>query len=196
MSVDVQTSSFLNAIDKYGQSQREEINKELEDYKENEFSTAIREGQRNKDSLISKNLQSSKSRIITEYAFKEQELRKSIFLRRQEIVNEIKTEVKNKLISFHSSQDYISYLKNSLNEIVKLFDDNTVTIYLSAQDNDKKDIFNKILANVEFIEDKKITIGGFKAYSKELKILVDETFDTKLDDEINKFIASSKLKVV
>lgn len=196
MNVNQKTSNFLLAIDRYGESERYKINQEVEDLKTKELYDAEKVGKRDKEQIIRNELQQSLSKTITEYALKEQDLRKSLFMRRQEMVKEIRDSVISKLTDFRKSESYKEYLAKASKEVVDYLKDNEIIIYLSEEDNTYQSLIKEYISNATFEVDKLNTLGGFKAYSKKESILIDETLETKLDDEIKNFVSGSNLKVV
>ncbi len=196
MNQDKKTSSFLKAINKYAQQQSEEIKHEVEEFKKQEIEKATKEGISDAYKLIQKEIAVKKSQIVSDIAKREQESRRELFIRRNEIVDNIFADVKAKLLQHTSTEQYTEYIKKSLMEMSKLFDNKECVIYIKESDKDKEQLVLSVVPNSRIVTDDSIEIGGIKGYCEELSILADDSFDTKLEDERVWFAENSGLEVV
>ncbi len=196
MNQSQKTSSFLRAINKYAKEQSEAIRLEAEEFRKQEIEKATKEGLNDAHALILKEISSRKAVIISDIAKREQESRKKLFIKRNEIVESVFADAKEKLASFTSSGAYAEYIKNSAKKIAEVFENKACVVYVRESDLDKVELIKEIIKNCEIETDKKILLGGIKGYCKELSVLCDDTLDTKLDDQRARFAESSGLKVV
>lgn len=196
MNQDKKTSSFLQAINKYAQQQSEAIKLEVEEFKKQEIEKATKEGINDAYRLIQKEIALKKSQIISENAKREQESRTRLFVKRNEIVESVFADVRKRLAEFTNTDAYIDYIKNSANEIAKLFSDNKCVVFVRASDMDKEGIIKSFFADCTVETDESIELGGIKAYCESTSVLADDTFDSKLCDERILFTENSGLKVV
>lgn len=195
MNQDKKTSSFLKAINKYAQQQSEAIKLEVEELKKKEIEKATNEGISDAYKLIQKEIATNKSQIISESARLEQESRNKLFIRRNEIVESVFADAKAQLLEFTDTDDYIGYIKKSVAEMAEYFKDNEFTVYIKESDCSKKSEIQSV-ASINIEVDNSIEIGGIKGFCKKLSILIDDTFDSKLEDERVWFAENSGLKVV
>ena len=195
MNQDKKTSSFLKAINKYAQQQSEAIKLEVEEFKKKEIKKATDEGISDAYKLIQKEIATKKSQIISESARLEQESRNKLFIRRNEIVESVFADAKAQLLEFTDTDDYIGYIKKSVAEMAEYFKDNEFTVYIKESDCSKKSEIQSV-ASINIEVDNSIEIGGIKGFCEKLSILIDDTFDSKLEDERVWFAENSGLKVV
>ena len=141
MTQDNKTSSFLKAINKYAQQQSDAILKEAEEFKKQEIEKATKEAITDAYTLIQKNITIEKSKIVSEYAKREQKSRSELFIRRMQIVEEVFKKATDKLISFTKTDDYNEYIRKSATEIAELFCDKNCVVYVKNDDMEKELIF-------------------------------------------------------
>lgn len=196
MNESQKTSNFLRAINKYAKEQSDAIRLEAEEFRKQEIEKATKEGLNDAYTLIQKEIAVKKAQIVSDVAKREQESRKQLFVKRNEIVESVFADAKAKLQEFAQSDDYISYLEKSAKEIAQLFNNNSCVVYLKESDLNKADIVKGIVNNCEICADSSIELGGIKAYCEALSIMADDTLDTKLSDQRVWFAENSGLKVV
>ncbi len=196
MTQDNKTSSFLKAINKYAQQQSDAILKEAEEFKKQEIEKATKEAITDAYTLIQKNISVEKSKIVSEYAKREQKSRSELFIRRMQIVEEVFEKAKDKLISFTKTDKYNDYIRKSATEIAELFCDKNCIVYVKNDDTDKAQLIKDIIENCTVECDNNILIGGIRCYCEELSMIADDTLDSKLLNQRQWFSENSDLKVV
>ncbi len=126
---------------------------------------------------------------------KTMENRREILKKRDEIYDETIDMVINKLKDFTSGEEYKKLIVNTVkNNIDKIGKDGTI-LYIGEKDEDLKgDIMKSLLLKTPKIEiDVNIKFGGFKIVNSEKHIIVDETVDSKIDEQKDYFAQISKL---
>lgn len=196
MNQSQKTSSFLRAINKYAKEQSDAIRLEVEEFKKQEIEKATKEGIEDAYTLIQKEIAVKKSQIVMEVAKREQESRKQLFQKRNEIVMKVFADANAKLLDYVKTDDYVTYLKNSAQKIAQLIDNNSCVVYLKESDMNKADIIRGIIPDCEICVDNSIELGGIKVHCENLSIVADDTLDTKLSDQRMWFAENSGLKVV
>ena len=196
MNQSQKTSNFLKAINKFAKEQSDAIHKEVEQFKKQEIEKATQEGIKDAYELIQKEIGTKRSQIVSDIARREQNSRKELFSKRNEITQSVFDDVKAKLSEYVNSNSYAQYIKKSALQIAKLFENNDCVVYIREQDSDKADMIKSIIADCTVEFDESIELGGIKAHCKALNILADNTLDSKLDDEYAWFAENSGLKVV
>lgn len=196
MNESQKTSSFLRAINKYAKEQSDAIRLEVEEFKKQEIEKATKEGIKDAYALIQKEISSKKSVIVSDLAKREQESRKQLFIKRNEIVDSVFADASKKLLEFTNTDEYHTYILNSVKEIAELFKNNDCVIYVKESDIDKAASIKEHIKNCDVVCDNSIKLGGIKGYCKALNILADNTLDTKLTDQRIWFAENSGLKVV
>ena len=190
------TSSFLRAINKYAKEQSDAIRLEAEEFRKQEIEKATKEGIEDAYTLIQKEISVRKSQIVSDVAKREQESRRNLFIKRNEIVDKVFIDASAKLCEYTKTEEYVTYLKKSAEKINKLFENNACVVYIKEADNDKAELIKEIIPQSEIITSNDISLGGIKAYCEKLSIVADDTLDTKLNDQRIWFTENSGLKVV
>ena len=196
MTQDNKTSSFLKAINKYAQQQSDAILKEAEEFKKQEIEKATKEAITDAYTLIQKNISVEKSKIVSEYAKREQKSRSELFIRRMQIVEEVFDKATDKLSSFTKTDEYNDYIRKSATEIAELFSGKSCIVYVKNDDTDKAQLIKGIIENCTVECDNSIIIGGIRCYCEELSMIADDTLDSKLLNQRQWFSENSDLKVV
>ena len=196
MNQDKKTSSFLKAINKYAREQSNAILLEVEEFKKQEIEKATQEGISDAYKLIQKEVAQKKANIISDFAKREQESRKTLFIKRNEIVESVFADAKAKLIDYTTTDNYAENIRKSAREIASVFENKACIVYVKEADLSLENIIREEILSCTIEVSKDITIGSIKAYCSELSALVDETFDTKLSLERDSFIEKCNLKVV
>ena len=88
-------------------------------------------------------------------------------------------------------------LVDSARQIAELFDDNRCVVYINEKDMKySTEILAAFHGMAELVKDNSIKIGGLKGYCKSMRIVADETLDTKLSAQREWFIENSGLSVL
>lgn len=196
MNESQKTSSFLRAINKYAKEQSDAIRLEAEEFKKQEIEKATNEGLKDAYALIQKEISSQKAVIVSDVAKREQESRKSLFIKRNEITLSVFADASEKLLEFTKTEKYTQYIIDSLKDIAEIYKDNACVIYVKESDIDKAVLIKEHIKNCDVICDNSIKLGGVKGYCEALSIIADCTLDTKLNDQRVWFAENSGLKVV
>ena len=192
------TDNFLKAIEKYAEEQRTKIESEAADFKEKELNKAEEEGLREAYVLIQKEMTDVKTQIAAELSRTENASRKKIFIRRKEIEDEVFELAKEKLIAYAKTDQYVKSVEESASKISEKLTADDVIIKISEKDLKLKEQIIKAFGNTRKCEiqvSEDIVIGGITGQSRELGLLIDETLDTKLDEQHEWFCENSGLKV-
>lgn len=196
MNESQKTSSFLRAINKYAKEQSDAIRLEVEEFKKQEIEKATNEGLKDAYALIQKEISSKKAVIVSDVAKREQESRKKLFVKRNEIVESVFSDAGEKLLEFTNTEKYTNYIINSLKDIAELFKDNVCVIYVKESDMNKAVLIKEHIENCDVVCDNSIKLGGVKGYCEAINVIADDTLDTKLNDQRVWFAENSGLKVV
>ena len=177
------TESFLKAIDKYASEQQRKIEDEINLYKQKELEKAETEILGEVHSFIQYKIAEMKGSISREISIKEMDCKKKLLRRRQEIVDEVFSNCEKKLAQFTNSDKYQSFIDNSLKKVSKILDRGKTIIYLRKEDFKFKDKIKSNFEECEIKERKDILIGGIYALNESLGLVIDDTLDSKLDEQ-------------
>ena len=190
------TSNFLKAINKYAAEQRKEIKTRAEEFRKYELQKAEAEVLRDAYYLIQNEMAQMKKNIASEVSKLEFEKRRELFVKRQAIMDDVLKKAQDKLLNFAKTQDYIELLKNYASSVSKILKKSGTVLYICKRDegfiDDIREAYGKI-CKVEVSD--KIRIGGILAVNKVMSLVVDETLDSKLEEQRIWFEENSKLNI-
>ncbi len=112
--------------------------------------------------------------------------------KRNELCTNIFNEVKKQLIDYSKTAAYRKQMLASLKDSIAKYGLNEVSVNLKPDDtleNDLKDI--KAIKEVKTTKD--ITLGGYILENKETGVIINESYDAKMDDQLDWFHLNSGL---
>lgn len=197
MANEDKTSNFLKAIDKYAKEQQKEIKLTAASFKRKELQKAEAEVLRDSYILIQKEMAQMRKSIDSEVSKAEIQSKRELLKQRKELMEKVFLKAKEKLISYTKTQEYENLLKKSSQKISDMLDSTGTTLFVKKEDLNFKD---EILAFFEkkctVKEKNDIKIGGILGVNEKLGLIIDETLDSKLENERNWFSENSGLSIV
>lgn len=188
---------FLKAIKKYAKEQKNAMRSEVDQLKTERIRQAEENAKRDSEKLIREKLEETRSRETVILASKTKEGQKKLFIARGEMIEDVFAKAEEKLIAYTATDAYAEKLLKSAKEIADLFGDNDCTVYLCERDmamsEQIKALFN---GNVTVEKDDSIRIGGVKGSCKGMRIIADETLDSKLQAQREWFVENAALRVL
>ena len=189
-------SSFLQAINKYAEEQRDNIKKELEQFKRQELEKAEHEILSDVYIMIQKEMAEVRSKISKDLSHKEIEGRKELCKQRKERMDNVFSEVQEKLDKFTRTQDYLTFIEKCSQKMSHVLTFPDVMLYVRKEDlifaTQIKDAFKN---ECKINSSDEIKLGGIYGYSELGGIVVDETLDAKLEEQHKWFAENCGLKV-
>ena len=196
MSENNKAGNFLDAIKKYSENERKNAVAELEAKKAEELKKAEKRASADAERKVRNMLSEAKSKITSEYAVKNLEAQGEVFKKRDAMVKEVFDRAQKKLAEYTLSEEYGAKLISDAKEIAETFGDNDCVIYLCKNDmkyaDEIKSLFN---SSVEINEDIKIRIGGLRGFCESLKLVADNTLDSKLEAQKEWFVENADLRI-
>ena len=196
MNEKTKESKFLDAINKYAEQQKAQITQEIEDYKNTKIEQATEQGLQDAYDLIREDISRRKAVIVNDLAKKELALRNELFYERQTLADKVFDEARQKLVAFTKTDDYNRFLGRSLAEIKVKCGTARCDIAIAPTDEDKRGLIADVFPDARITADPHILIGGVKANCPELGILMDDTLDSRLEEQRVWFIETCSMKVV
>lgn len=191
------TDNFLKAINKYSKLERQQIQNDIETVRDEELKKAEANGKKMAKDFIAKEYSAVKTAVTGQYAVKNLEAQGKVYKKREEITNSVFEKSFKKLKDFTSTPQYKDLLIKSAKEIADIFKENSCVIFISENDNKfAQDIKAQFSGEVTVENDVAIKIGGIKGFCKDLKIVADNTLDSKLNSQKDWFTENSGLKVM
>lgn len=113
-------------------------------------------------------------------------LKRLLTQKNNELKEKLFSEVLEKLKEYRKTDTYVSLLRNQIEKIHQVAKDQEVQIYLDAED---ESLLSSLSAgiNASFIISKSSFMGGTKAVIPGRRILIDNSFQTKLEESKREF---------
>ncbi len=118
------------------------------------------------------------------------DLKREITKRRNEMFNEIFTEISKNILDYAKSEDYKISLSKLLSKAVSVLGDTDTVCYARKSDIE---FLKGEFKTLEFKEAKDSIIGGFTAENPKKHLLADFTLKSKIEEEKKNFFKNSGL---
>ena len=171
------------------------MHREVTAYKRERLSEAEKKALADSTALIDKEHAALQKQVRLEMSRREFSARRHLLEERQQMTETLFGEAREKLIAFTDSDDYFPFLSASLAAMTAQLSENAV-YYFSDRDEKRSGEIRALLpagTAAEFTAD--ITIGGVRAYDAANGIFLDDTLDTRLDEQRVWFASSSGLTI-
>ena len=193
---DEKVSKFVQAITEYAEEQRKAIHQEVEEYKAKRLHQAEQEVLLDSYRLIQKEREELRNDLSREVSLREQNARKGLLGRRNEIMADVFAKVTEKITAYTATPEYVAQLRKSLTTMSGQMPADGTIYYLSEQDAVYKDELAALCpagSTVAITAD--IRIGGIRGVDAVGGVMIDDTFDTKLGLQRDWFTKHSGLTV-
>lgn len=176
-------------LQRFTRSVEADIVKQAEQMKnaaDEKYAEAIKAAKENASREAYEKINKAENTINAKYrrdrALEEQKLRKEHLLRRQELKESVIENVRQRLIDFAATSDYLSCLSNML----KGEELTNAVIGLSQRDMKYAQELKKQF-DIEVEEDSSIMLGGLSVSYRNSDMMIDKTFDSMLEDQSARF---------
>ncbi len=189
------TNSFLEAIEKYAEEQKQAMRAEVEAFREEQLSRANEEGTAAAFAYIQKKKAEYRTSLAKENSLKETAVKRELFEKRNQMVESVFEEAAEKLAEFSKSKKYEAYINNSAKTISEYLGGKKAVVYIAEKDQRFIPQIKKYFKDCETLVDNSIKLGGIRCYCGELSIVVDETLDSKFESQKRVFVENSGFTV-
>lgn len=189
------TNSFLEAIEKYAEEQKQAMRAEVEAFREEQLSRANEEGTAAAFAYIQKEKAEYRASLAKENSLKETAVKRELFEKRNKMVESVFEEAAGKLAEFSESKKYETYINNSAKSIDEYLGGKKAVVYIAEKDKKFVQQLKKYFKDCEIKFDNSIKLGGIRCYCEELSIIADETLDSKFEIQKRVFVESSGFTV-
>ena len=145
---------------------------------------------------IQQNLHDAQKDANARVLHAELDAKKTLILRREEIISEVMKAAKEKVVEFTKTDEYEKWLISKIEKALFEVGKGNKTVYISSDDIRLKEKIENIAdtgkITVEAASEKDF-IGGAKIINNDRKISVDYSFKEMLSEEKQKFLQSSGL---
>ena len=181
---------FIEAVNDETERRVSEMLGEAEEEKKVILSEAERESEEFADRYFSTGSKKNGNRYVRDISRAELDMKKEVLQRREELTDEIFSEVEKRLISYRNDPKYVDMLiKNLL--LIRISDG--AEVFLAPDDMKYADTLKKAIRseNVVFSSDEKIKFGGVSVYNKDSGTISDKTFDMAVEEQRRLFANSN-----
>lgn len=189
------TNSFLEAIERYAEEQKQAMHAEVEAFREEQLNNANEEGRAAAQAYIHKEKAEYKASLAKENSLKETAVKRELFEKRNKMVQSVFDEAAKKLESFSNSKKYDMYIINSARSIGELVGKKKAVVYIADKDKRFVPQIEKYISICEIKTDDTIKLGGIRCYCEEMSIIADETLDSKFEAQKREFVDNSGFTV-
>ena len=193
---DEKVSKFVQAITAYAEEQRQNIHREVEEFKAELLLVAEQEVLNDSYQLIQRERIELQNQMSREMSKREMDARKEMLSHRLEIMTTVFAKAKEKLTAFTKTQEYQAFLLHSVNNMVEQLPAEGSVYYLAMQDKLYQEELSKHIpagSSLQFTDD--IALGGIRGANSESGIMLDDTLDMRLDIQRDWFVENSGLTV-
>lgn len=191
------TDNFLKAIKKYASAQKKAMKSETKQLKTERLRQAEIKAKQDSERMKREKLAKMRSRHTAMIAAQTQKAQKELFLTRTEMTEEVFRLAGEKLLAYAETPAYAQKLRESAKAIAALFGENDCVLYLNVRDMDASDELKAFFSGkTEVQADKTIQIGGVRGYCPSMRIIADETLDSKLEGQREWFVENANLSVL
>lgn len=129
-------------------------------------------------------------------AQQENRQRRELLLRREEITRRVFDQVKNRLNDYVKSPEYPQFLEKTAKDLAGKCPAAGSVVLLRHDDlSMAKKLGGYFGGQVQVIEDETIKLGGIRVMNEALGLFLDESLDSRLEDQKSWFYANSGLTV-
>lgn len=123
--------------------------------------------------------------------------RRELLLRREEITGEVFSHVRQRLSDFVKGPDYAGFLEETADSLSEKCKEKSGTVVLLRREDISlgERLKGRFGADARVEEDESIKIGGLKVMNQASGLFLDESLDSRLEDQKAWFYANSGLTV-
>lgn len=122
-----------------------------------------------------------------EYTMEQLHIRRKINHKQEELKGKLLIEINELLKDFFDTEEYKALLVKQIESAIKVARGENIDIYIDAKDESiKAELENK--TGIELIVDGHTFLGGIKAEIPQKNILIDNSFESKLDNWVESYL--------
>ena len=183
-------------IEKISSAEEKEILDEAKAIEQEAYNHLRGEAEIDAKHQLDKELAEISSKASIEASAQLEERLKKLVEKREEYVNTIFTEVKNKLVEFVNSSNYLEYLTSHVKAVSDEYQMTDCVLCVRKEDLKYADDLKKAYTlPIEVEEGQQIQLGGFIIENKTTNVVVDESLDSNLEAQKDWFYKTSGLMI-
>lgn len=183
-------------IKKIASNEEEMILNEAKALEKEAYAHMQEEAKNDADRQLEKELAAISSKASIEAAAQLEMRTKKLIEKREEYVNTIFKEVKEKIVDFVRGNQYKEFLLNRVKKISEEYQMTDCVLYLRKEDMIyQEDLKNAYGFDIEVSVNNQIQLGGFIIENPMTHVVVDETLDLALSSQKDWFYKTSGLMI-
>lgn len=194
MPDNIKIQSFLDAVYSSAEQKSRSMIREIDEAADGAYRAFYEREKKAADARIAREMARVTVSTAAETSAAEREIRSSLFRRREEITDEVFSEVKKKLVKYRQTEEYKNRLTRDALRLSELLGNETAVIYVGEFDKDKIDDIKSTLRDVKVEISGDIKLGGLLGVLEDR--IYDCTLDGRLEDARDEFIENSGMKVM
>ena len=171
------------------------MNRNISKYEQRELENAKQQQLEIIFTYMQDRVQSLKSEYAHRVTQKSLDLKKQVLCFRNELVERIVHECETQILQFVDSSKYMPYLLSGIKNAIDKFSIQSAKIQLRKEDLKFRDEFLKIKELSGITSDHKNKLGGFKLIDSERGIMIDQTLETILKDQVRRFSKTDGVRI-
>lgn len=181
-------------IERQALGEEKAILNEVQALEDEAYESMREEAQKDADLKLKQDIAEMSSQASTEISESHIERTKKLIEKRDGYVKIIFDEAKAKLVEFTKSKEYISFMKEKMEEVAKDFNEDNSVMYLAKKDLSlEKELVKAFGKTIEVKESENISIGGFIIENKVSSLVINETLDFAIENQKEWFNKNSGL---
>lgn len=185
-------SKFKNAVFDDAENQVRSIITRAQNDADEKLKKAHKNAETHEKEMCSQIDREEDSRAVREISSAGLEEKRRLLLHRQDIIEKVFQKVKNNLTKFQDSSEYENYLLSKVRECAESCSDEEGRVYLCHKDMK----YSKKLSldgRFQVLENETFSLGGVMVVFDNKSIAFDHTFDSAVEEEIQRFTKRREL---
>ncbi|WP_071430464.1 V-type ATP synthase subunit E [Angelakisella massiliensis] len=178
------------------QAKADKLRAQAEEYRQSALKKAEDEVLHELYSKIQDEISEIRGSTTRSVSQQEAQSRQSLLLKREELTNSVFLHVRKMLLEYTKTPAYQKFMLDLAKEMAKIYPLENSTIMLKADDYSMASQLDEVFGKkCRILADENIHIGGMKLMNQGAGIFVDETLDSRLEDQKPWFYSHSGLSI-
>lgn len=178
------------------QAKADKLRAQAEEYRQSALKKAEDEVLHELYSKIQDEISEIRGSTTRSVSQQEAQSRQSLLLKREELTNSVFLHVRKMLLEYTKTPAYQKFMLDLAKEMAKIYPLVNSTIMLKADDYSMASQLDEVFGKkCRILADENIHIGGMKLMNQGAGIFVDETLDSRLEDQKPWFYSHSGLSI-
>jgi len=184
---------FIKKIKSASQSEINKIIEETENLRHRKIKEIEDGAKQMADLMKEQEKKILKSEHLLEISTKSDEFNQKKIALREKMITQLFDSIKERLIEYSKSEEYKDSFKEKLIELSNKYKQEFRILVAFKDLQLANDCISSISNVLEVIVDESVEIGGFIAEFQQTSVIINETLDSKLEDELARFYENPQL---